>query len=175
LPEALAARWGAPDGAWGAWIDPEHHLIANVIQDGRTSAIDWTPYRSVEELVRADDPTRLGFEPIALVGARIDDLRGALGTRLHRISEHGYQWAEAGIGPLTMSATEERGRIVRAEANVITNSPQLTRALVDALTAKYGAPQRSPGQLTWRAHGGTTISTEPPSAGAGVLRLVLAR
>jgi hypothetical protein len=175
LPEALAARWGAPDGAWGSWFDAEHHLIANVIQDGRTSAIDWLPYRSVEELVRADDPTRLGFEPIALIGARVDDLRAALGARLHRTSEHGYQWAEAGIGPLTLFATEERGRIVRADANVITNSPRVTQALVDALTAKYGAPKSSRGRLTWRARAGTTISTEPPTQRAGGLTLVLTR
>lgn len=165
LSPVLVGGWGKPDLAWGAWTNAEVHLIASVFKTDRDSGMFWNGYRSIDELVLPAEPIRLGLEPIPVIGAKLTDLKTALGSRLLRSGEDLYRWHELGPGPdVPVEVTVKGDAIVRLDARMITNSPVVGDAILAALAQKYGAPAIANGVHVWR-RGNRKISASKPASG----------
>ena len=161
---SLRTVWGAPQRAFGAWTNDDAHLIAYWMHPSGGSGVSWTAYRSVAEVIRPDDTTRLGIEPIPVIGATVADLRAAPGTRLLGPDEYG--WLAVGPGPaFEVHAIAKAGAIVELRTvNWITNDPAVGDALFAALEAKWGPPRiGKDGVHTWLLPGRSIKAAKPAS------------
>jgi hypothetical protein len=151
---ALTSRWGEPIGdADPTWLD------------GRGTKVSLTPladraelraarYQTVEQLIAPRDPAKLGVEPFPVVGARIERLVAALGTRLVEDEDvvGRYTWRTHGL-PTSDAATV---------ATVVVSDGVISELVVEtggyhadelraALSAKLGQPTEQDSSPWWKA------------------------
>ncbi len=166
-PEGLAAylatAWREPtrDGLV-EWMNTTQHLRADLLQNERESGISFSEGYTIDELILPLEPERLGIEPMPLIGAKLADVQAALGGRLRRSAEDGYDWQQ----PTLAMQLEVRGdRIVRATTqNWITNTERVKTKLIAALRRKWGEPVRRGELRIWkRPHRTITVTVEAAS------------
>lgn len=164
LSAVLIAGWGKPDLPFGEWWSEEAHVAAYYTNDGHSAGIAWTPYRSVAELILPDDKTRLGFEPIPVVGAKLADVQRALGDRLAQTYDHEYGWGVLDAAPnFEVRVTEQHGIVTELRTqNWSTHTAQIDDALFAALETKWGKPAiDKTGTHTWRLPGRVVRASAP--------------
>ncbi|HEY4242571.1 MAG TPA: hypothetical protein VGM88_22285 [Kofleriaceae bacterium] len=136
--EAIARVWGPFDLAWGAWT--HEHLRAAWIHGSTRSGVSWSPYRSPAEVIAPDDKTKLGFEPIPVIGAKLEDLRTALDGQILRTAEDEYRWQAIDAGEVHVWV--KGGIVTRLETvNWFTNDPAIGNQLFALLAQKWGTPK----------------------------------
>jgi len=167
IEKVLVQGWGKPDLPFGAWTSEKTHVMAWWMHNERESGVSWTPFRSVNEVIRPDDKDLLGFEPgFVVVGAKLSDLQAAMGSRMLRSYEDEYRWNEvAPTAGFEALVTEKRGVIVELRTrNWITNSPDVGDQLFAALEQKWGAPKiGKDGTHTWLLKGRRVTASKPAS------------
>lgn len=151
LTAALTRRWGPPvqDGGDAYWIGADHRrLIVTAVAD-RADLI-WTRYQSVTDLISPDDRTRLGVEPFPVLGARLDKVAAALGSRLEESPDYAdqYQWRSPGLptadGDTVATIALEDGVVAEL---VVETTGRHGDELAAALTAELGPPTATEGNL----------------------------
>jgi hypothetical protein len=137
--DGLVTLWGQPDLDWGAWSNATGHLLAAQYDNGTQAGVIFTPYATIDELVLPDDPTRLGFEPIAIVGAFREDVEQALTLGIEKTGPTTYRWRPRGLGAgLDVTLTARGGMIWTLETELNVHSKSQGDKLIQALTDKYG-------------------------------------
>jgi hypothetical protein len=175
LSSVLVAGWGKPDLPFGEWWSDTAHVAAYYTNDGHTVGIAWTPHRSVAELILPDDKTKLGFEPMTVVGAKLADVQAALGDRLAQTYDHEYGWNVLDAGPnFEVRITEQHGIVAELRTqNWVTHMPEIGDALFAALETKWGKPAvDKAGVHTWRLPGRIVRASKPAS---GNFEIVVAK
>jgi hypothetical protein len=155
LITALTARWGAPvqDGGDAFWVGAgNRRLIVTAVAD-RADLI-WCRYQSVTELISPDDRARLGIEPFPVLGARLDKVAAALGSRLEESPDYAdqYQWRSPGLptadGDTVATIAVEDGVIAEL---VVETTGRHADELAAALAAEFGPPTSTEGNLSrWK-------------------------
>ena len=88
----LVARWGEPVARVGlsggantadVWVNPEAHVRTLLWANDAPVILAFEPYLPLAELI-GNDPTRLGFERIPVLGASRDELARAFGDAYAR-------------------------------------------------------------------------------------------
>jgi hypothetical protein len=160
LTAVLTARWGgpSPDGSDAYWIGEDNRrLVVTTVAD--RADVMWSRYQSVNELISPGDKAKLGVEPFPLLGARLEKVAAALGSRLEESPDYAdqYQWRSAGLptsdGDTVTTIAVEDGVI--AELVVETSGRHATELLA-ALHAELGEPTSHDGEL-WRWKGKRTV------------------
>jgi hypothetical protein len=164
VDEALRAVWGAPDHGADAWANPKAHVIAYLTHDATSAQVEWVAYHDVDELIVPSDKTKLGFEPVALVGQNLVDVEAALGDNVSRvgISDVFRLMPYGRDTTFTVQITTRDDVIVELRAfDWFTRSSEVGDELLDALAHKWGNPTVSKtGVHTWHLPGRTARASK---------------
>ena len=170
---ALTARWGEPTGDGDpTWLDGRGTKLSLTPLADRTE-LRAARYQTVEQLIAPREPSRLGIEPFPVVGARVERLVAALGTRLVEDEDvvGRHTWRTYGL-PTSDAATV--ATVVVADGVitelVVETGGYHADALRAALTAKYGEPTEQDSSPWWKARwaGKRTIEVTLHDLGARI-------
>jgi hypothetical protein len=159
LTAALTARWGpaVQDGSDAYWIGDRSRLVVTTVAD--RADLLWTRFQSVDELVTPSDRTRLGVEPFPVLGARLDKVAAALGSRLEESPDYAdqYQWRSPGLpladGDTVATIAVEDGMVAEL---VVETTGRHAEELAAAMIEELGPPASTEGNL-YRWKGKRTV------------------
>jgi hypothetical protein len=165
LRDVMISAWGTPKRLSEdelVWLGPvNQRAVYAASSDGFD--LRFEIYTSVDNVIGADDKTKLAIEPFPIVGGSVKKLRTALGTKLQESSYDGEAaWAAPGIGAgrgrtmVTVGYEDDKINVM-----VIEGTTADAGAITDALTAKWGAPkQDDEGNDFWKSSKGVKYSFE---------------
>jgi hypothetical protein len=162
LRDALISAWGTPkrlDEETLIWIGAGQRAVYKTSYNG--FELTFEPFQSLDAFVAPADKTKLGVEPIALVGSTVDKLRDVVGAKIQS-QDYGdgvMYYAPGlpdGIGKTEVTVNTDpdgTGKILSISIEASSADLDAVKAAIDA---KWGPAKTDDyGDVSWKVKGVT--------------------